>query len=144
MDYDQLESVINPGVTRRHQCPQCKKVVDGVMRVILVSPCCFRPLDFNTTVFVSESDPDRLPDFSWLDEMLVLIEASGARVTFDSERDITKPCWCCGRADVPRELVQIGHYLNPHHDPLVRPVCAGCSAQMMASNEVEKSATTVA
>lgn len=81
---------------------------------------------------------------SWLDKLRELLAASDLRVTFDSERDITKPCWCCGRADVPRELVQIGHYLNPHHDPLVRPVCAGCSAQMMASNEVEKLATTVA
>lgn len=77
------------------------------------------------------------------DELWRLIEASGARVTFDSERDITKPCWCCGRADVPRELVQIGHYLNPHRDSMARPVCAGCSAQLAASNEVEKSATTV-
>ena len=86
---------------------------------------------------------NQTPDLSWIDEMLQEIERSGARVTFDSERDITKPCWCCGRADVPRELVQIGHYLNPHRDFMVRPVCAGCSAQMAASNAVEKSATEV-
>ena len=86
---------------------------------------------------------NRTSDLSWLDELLELIEASGARVTFDSKRDIAKPCWCCGRANVPRELVQIGHYLNPHRDSMMRPVCAGCSAQVLASNEVEKSAIAV-
>lgn len=80
---------------------------------------------------------------SWLDKLRELLEASDLRVTFDSERDITKPCWCCGRADVPRELVQIGHYVNPHRDSMMRPLCAGCSAQIVASDEVKKSATTV-
>lgn len=75
---------------------------------------------------------------SWLDKLRELLAASDLRVTFDIERDITKPCWCCDRADVPRELVQIGHYLNPHRDSMVRPVCAGCSAQMVASNEVKR------
>lgn len=77
------------------------------------------------------------------DQLWRAIEASGARVTFDTERDITKPCWCCGEADKPRDLVQIGHYLNPHRDSMMRPLCAGCSAQIVASNEVKKSATTL-
>lgn len=69
---------------------------------------------------------------SWLDKLRELLEASDLRVTFDSERDITKPCWCCGRSDVPRDLAQIGHYLNPHRDSMMRPLCAGCNAQIGA------------
>lgn len=61
MDCDQLEPEIDPGVTRRHQCPECKRIVDGVMRCILVSPCCIRPLGHNTLVVVLASDPDRRP-----------------------------------------------------------------------------------
>lgn len=26
-------------------CPECKKPTNGVMRVILLSPCCLRPLE---------------------------------------------------------------------------------------------------
>lgn len=63
---------------------------------------------------------------SWLGKLRELLESSDLRVTFDSERDITKPCWCCGRSDVPRDLAQIGHYLNPHRDLMMRPLCAGC------------------
>lgn len=52
------------------------------------------------------------------------LDAAGAKVTFDSGRDITKACTFCGTKDEPRELVDIGRYFNG--DMLTRPVCARC------------------
>ena len=63
---------------------------------------------------------------SWIDELCEALERSGLRVTFDPERDFTKPCWNCGDSSTPRDLVDVGHYLNQHRDEMTRPICATC------------------
>lgn len=53
-----------------------------------------------------------------------MLRAAGARVTFDSGRNVTHPCTFCDTVDGPRQLVTIGTY--PNGDDLTRPVCGAC------------------
>ena len=60
-----------------------------------------------------------------------ILQEVGARVTFDPERSIAKPCIVCGTTDQPRGLFQIGTFtrrLGGHipGDPITRPMCASC------------------
>lgn len=61
-----------------------------------------------------------------------LIEA-GAKVTFDSERDIHKPCFNCGQSAAPRTLHVVGTWTGPVGNrggpgtPIRRPLCAACA-----------------
>lgn len=63
----------------------------------------------------------------WFDEFLKLIADSGVRVTFDPERDITKPCFACGSTSQPRALVDVGNYLAEPRAPMTRPICPDCA-----------------
>lgn len=71
-----------------------------------------------------------------------LLRASGARVTFDPERSIAKPCIVCGTTEQPRDLVQIGTFTRPlgghiPGDPITRPMCAACE-EMTRPGAMEK------
>lgn len=60
-----------------------------------------------------------------------LLREIGARVTFDPERSIAKPCIVCGTTEQPRDLVQIGTFTRPlgghaPGDKITRPMCATC------------------
>lgn len=65
-------------------------------------------------------------------ELASMIVEANARITFDSERDIHKPCIRCHRTDVPRSLVIVGHWSRDVHggmkrgDAIRRPMCAKC------------------
>jgi hypothetical protein len=60
------------------------------------------------------------------EQLAALLKESGARVTFDSGRDITKPCTFCGTpADPTHQLRDIGRY--PNGNTITRPVCEDCS-----------------
>jgi hypothetical protein len=64
-------------------------------------------------------------------ELCALLKEIGARVTFDPERSVAKPCMICGKTDVPRTLVEIGTWsrrIGGHAigDPIARPMCAAC------------------
>jgi hypothetical protein len=65
-------------------------------------------------------------------ELGELLEAAGARVTLDRDRNVTHPCVRCRTTTEPRELVTIGTYTRPMGgnlrpgDAIVRPLCAAC------------------
>ncbi len=63
------------------------------------------------------------------DLLAALIEEAGLRVTLDPERSIALPCVVCGTTDQPRTLLVIGYNLALK-EPLRRPVCAECEAEM--------------
>ena len=58
-----------------------------------------------------------------LEELCGLLAEAGLRVTYDANRDVTKPCVFCRAKDV--RLVELGRYLSG--DPFTRPVCALCA-----------------
>lgn len=66
----------------------------------------------------------------WVESLDEMLAAAGATVTFDAQRDITKPCIVCLEADLPRTLLVIGErtYPNGIKEPLRRPVCERCAA----------------
>jgi len=65
------------------------------------------------------------------------LEHSGARVTFDPDRSIAKPCVRCGTTSTPRDLVTIATWtrsgIGGHQagDALTRPLCAPCEDATM-------------
>lgn len=62
------------------------------------------------------------------DELMAILAKTNARVTFDRRRNITHPCWSCGKDDVPRTLAEVGRYTRGGMagDAIERPVCAPC------------------
>ena len=62
----------------------------------------------------------------YIQELDALIRAAGLRVTFDAERDISKPCIGCGATDKPRDLVTVACRVNKYRDDVSRPLCAEC------------------
>lgn len=68
----------------------------------------------------------------YIQELDALIRAAGLRVTFDAERDISKPCIGCGAADKPRDLVTVACRVNKYRDDVSRPLCAECSQGLMS------------
>jgi hypothetical protein len=63
--------------------------------------------------------------------LAALLKEAGARVTFDPERSIAKPCIICGTLERPRDLVAIGTFARPigghlPGDAITRPMCAIC------------------
>jgi hypothetical protein len=66
-----------------------------------------------------------------VDELSRLLKECKARVTFDPERSIAKPCIVCGTTEQPRDLVQIGTFtrrMGGHipGDKITRPMCTAC------------------
>jgi hypothetical protein len=64
-------------------------------------------------------------------ELSRILKECGARVTFDPERSIAKPCMICGTTEQPRDLVKIGtwsRHIGGHAigDAITRPLCASC------------------
>lgn len=54
------------------------------------------------------------------------------RMTFDSARNFTLPCFCCGEEEKPRTLERVGTWSRrvggrgESGDPIERPMCAAC------------------
>lgn len=66
-------------------------------------------------------------------ELGELLEKVGARVTFDPERSISKPCHICATTAASRTLIEVGAYTisfgnTLKGDPIFRPVCTRCLA----------------
>jgi len=60
-----------------------------------------------------------------VEQLCDLLVESGARVTFDSGRNNTRPCTFCGTLpESAFELVTIGTYFDG--EQLTRPVCKRC------------------
>lgn len=68
-----------------------------------------------------------------------LLQKAGARVTFDSQRDMTKPCLRCHTESEPRTLVVVGYWTRNSYggmlagDPIERPMCARCQEATASS-----------
>jgi len=60
-----------------------------------------------------------------IEQLAELLNASGAKITFDSGRNINNPCTFCGEAKGPYKLMDIGTYFNGN--VITRPVCPGCA-----------------
>jgi hypothetical protein len=64
-----------------------------------------------------------------------ILEASGARVSLDPERNFTLPCVICGMGD-NNYLVVVGSYIVTTaggmfpREPMERPVCESCSMEL--------------
>jgi hypothetical protein len=61
-----------------------------------------------------------------------LIDEAGLRMTFDAGRGHSLPCYCCGKKEGFKELIDIGNYLNEHHDKYTRPFCDECLSSINA------------
>ena len=74
---------------------------------------------------------------SAVDQLVELLKQAGARVTYDSERSIEKPCYVCRTVTVERKLVAIGKFtrcIGGHHpgDQIMRPMCESCEEKTRA------------
>jgi hypothetical protein len=58
-----------------------------------------------------------------IDELGQMLDAAGAKLTFDSGRSNTHPCTFCGKPG-PVTLVALGKYFQG--DVITRPVCSQC------------------
>jgi len=69
---------------------------------------------------------------SAIDDLAQLLKDANAVVTFDSERSIAKPCFCCGEKDARRTLEKVGTWSRRvgnrggAGDAILRPLCAAC------------------
>ncbi len=75
--------------------------------------------------------------FGLMDLLDDLIEQGKLRVTFDDERNVLHPCYCCRDDSAPRTLEVVGHYLNKHKDDMTRPLCKACQAGIENINHGE-------
>ena len=55
-----------------------------------------------------------------------LLDGSNLRMTFDPQRDFTKPCFDCRTTSEPRTLVDIG-WDEARQDEITRPMCFRCA-----------------
>jgi hypothetical protein len=64
-----------------------------------------------------------------VNDLAVLLDSAGARVSFDRGRSNTHPCTFCGKPPADggaHQLLTIGRYISGAD--LTRPVCSGCDA----------------
>lgn len=79
---------------------------------------------------MSEAD-----DNDFIKELGEILEACGARVTFDKERSTALPCISCGTKASQRFLRVVGHWIRDQGntligDPVARPLCASCAHEI--------------
>jgi hypothetical protein len=60
-------------------------------------------------------------------ELLSLVKEAGGTVTFDLERDMTRPCFVCETTTTPRTLIDMSFSEGCHKRVYTRPFCPKCA-----------------
>lgn len=80
----------------------------------------------------------------WIEMLCEALRGTGARMTIDSERNASHPCFCCGETEKPRDLVRVGVWTRrvggrgSFGDAIQRPVCEACRIKWPEETRAEK------